>query len=69
MEHERWRQDRIRQGWRFAADRDDERKLHPAMAAWPALRDEMRTRNLDEIRQLPAILADAGFRIVRLRTP
>ena len=68
MEHERWRQDRVGQGWRFAADRDDERKLHPAMAAWPALREEMRTRNLDEIRQLPAILADAGFRIVRLRT-
>ncbi|GAA1859773.1 RyR domain-containing protein [Asanoa iriomotensis] len=67
MEHERWRRDRTAQGWRFAADRDDEHKLHPAMAAWPALRDEMRTRNLDEIRQLPAILADAGFRIVRLR--
>jgi hypothetical protein len=67
MEHERWRRDRTAQGWRFAAERDDEHRLHPAMAAWPALRDEMRTRNLDEIRQLPAILADAGFRIVRLR--
>ncbi|HEV7710610.1 MAG TPA: RyR domain-containing protein [Asanoa sp.] len=68
MEHERWRKDRTAHGWRFAADRDDEHKLHPAMAAWPALHDEMRNRNLDEIRQLPAILADAGFRIVRLRT-
>ncbi|GIF72322.1 RyR domain-containing protein [Asanoa siamensis] len=67
MEHERWRRDRAAQGWRYAAERDDEHRLHPAMAAWPALRDEMRNRNLDEIRQLPAILADAGFRIVRLR--
>jgi hypothetical protein len=67
MEHERWRADRAAHGWRFAADRDDDHKLHPAMAPWPALRDEMRDRNRDEIRQLPAILADAGFRIVRLR--
>ena len=67
MEHERWRTDRAANGWRFAHDRDDDRRLHPAMSTWAALRDDLKTRNLDEIRQLPAILADAGFRIVRLR--
>ena len=38
------------------------------MATWADLRDDMRTRNRDEARQLPVILADAGFRIVRQRS-
>ena len=68
MEHERWLADRASTGWRYADERDDTRRLHPAMATWADLRDDMRTRNRDEARQLPVILADAGFRIVRQRS-
>jgi hypothetical protein len=68
MEHERWLADRASTGWRYADERDDTRRLHPAMATWSDLRDDMRTRNRDEARQLPVILADAGFRIVRQRS-
>ncbi|MFD0823039.1 hypothetical protein ACFQ0D_33010 [Micromonospora zhanjiangensis] len=53
-------------GWRYAEDRDDDRLLHPAVRAWDHLHDDMRERNHDAIRELPAILADAGFRIVRV---
>ena len=45
--------------------RDDTRQLHPSLRAWSDLPEDMRQRNYDAIRELPAILADAGFRIVR----
>lgn len=67
LEHERWVKERTAAGWRYGAQRDDVRRLHPALAKWDALSDDMRERNQDAIRELPAILADAGFRIVRVR--
>lgn len=67
MEHERWLADRVATGWRHADHRDDALRLHPAVARWADLGDDMRTRNRDEARQLAVILADAGFRIVRQR--
>jgi hypothetical protein len=67
LEHERWLADRTATGWRHADRRDDDLRLHPAVATWAELGDDMRTRNRDEARQLPVILADAGFRIVRQR--
>lgn len=67
MEHERWLRARVREGWRFAEERDDERMLHPAIRRWADLPDSIRTVNADAIRELPAMLADSGFRIVRMR--
>jgi hypothetical protein len=67
LEHERWLRARLREGWRFAEERDDERMLHPAIRSWADLPDSLRTVNSDAIRELPAMLADSGFRIVRMR--
>jgi hypothetical protein len=67
LEHQRWVAERVGTGWRYADSRDDARQLHPALGAWENLGAEMRERNHDAIRELPAILADAGFRIVRVR--
>ena len=66
-EHERWVEERTAAGWRYGDHRDDARRLHPALAAWETLGTEMRERNHDAIREMPTILADAGFRIVRVR--
>jgi len=66
MEHQRWVAERAATGWRYAPNRDDARRLHPAMQDWDALRDDMRERNHEAVRELPVILADAGFRIVRV---
>jgi hypothetical protein len=67
LEHERWVAERTAAGWRYGNPRDEVRRLHPALAAWETLGAEMRERNHDAIRELPTILADAGFRIVRVR--
>jgi len=66
MEHQRWLAERWADGWRYAPDRDDARRLHPAMLSWERLREDMRERNHEAVRELPGILADAGFRIVRV---
>jgi hypothetical protein len=65
MEHERWRAERAADGWRYAAERDDDGKLHPAIADWYELPEQIRKENYDEVRELPMILSDAGFQIVR----
>ncbi|MFK3982348.1 RyR domain-containing protein [Micromonospora sp. NPDC050397] len=67
LEHERWIRERTADGWRYGDLRDDSRRLHPAMTPWETLGAEMRARNHDAIREMPVILADAGFRIVRVR--
>ncbi|WP_157756866.1 RyR domain-containing protein [Plantactinospora sp. KBS50] len=67
LEHQRWSAVRRSAGWRYAERRDDERRLHPALTDWGRLPDDMRERNYSGIRELPEILADAGFRIVRVR--
>lgn len=67
LEHQRWVRERTDDGWRYGTQRDDARRLHPALLTWDDLSEDMRERNQDAIRELPAILADAGFRIVRVR--
>ncbi|MBO4208167.1 RyR domain-containing protein [Micromonospora echinofusca] len=67
LEHQRWLKERSAAGWRYAEQRDDARRLHPALRTWEDLHEEMRERNHDAMRELPAILAEAGFRIVRVR--
>ncbi|MFC0527889.1 NAD-binding protein [Phytohabitans kaempferiae] len=67
MEHERWLAARLRDGWQFAEERDDARMLHPAIRGWADLPDNIRAVNADAIRELPSMLADSGFRIVRMR--
>jgi uncharacterized protein YbjT (DUF2867 family) len=68
LEHARWIAERGAAGWRHGQERDDERRLHPELVEWDLLTPEMRERNRDAIRDMPTILADAGFRIIRLPT-
>jgi voltage-gated potassium channel Kch len=65
MEHERWCREQRGAGWSYAPDLDEQRQLHPGLLAWDELPSAMRLRNYDPIRELPTILADAGFQIVQ----
>lgn len=66
MEHERWCLDRLAAGWRYGKRRDDARKLHPALCDWDVLPPDIRDRNHDAVREIPLILSDAGFQLVRI---
>ncbi len=66
-EHERWCAERHSQGWTFAPVRDDGRKQHDLLVDWLELPDEQRAKNIATVRHLPALLADHGLQILRLR--
>jgi hypothetical protein len=44
MEHNRWMKAKIEGGWRYAPERDDARKLQPALLPWHKLSEEERAR-------------------------
>jgi hypothetical protein len=67
-EHERWRDDRARAGWTWAATRDNAAKHNPLLVQWSELSDDARRMNVDAARALPAMLARAGYEPVRNAT-
>jgi TrkA-N domain/RyR domain len=66
MEHDRWCREQETAGWRYAPHLDEVRKLHPGLLAWDELPESLRMRNYDPVRELPAILSEAGFQIIRV---
>jgi hypothetical protein len=68
QEHDRWMRDRIADGWSYGETRDDARKLHPSLVPYEELSEDEREKDRDAIRDLPRMLAEAGFEIHRLST-
>jgi hypothetical protein len=68
MEHDRWIKQKLSQGWKYGAQRDDVRRLHPMLIDWddPALPEEEKEKDRNAIRQIPRCLALAGYQIYRL---
>jgi hypothetical protein len=66
MEHDRWVDDRRRQGWKYAAGpKDAHRRTHPSMVAWECLPESEKEKDRDTVRHLPALLARTGLQIYR----
>jgi hypothetical protein len=65
-EHERWSEDRRRAGWTYAAVRDNDRRRHPALVAWDELPEHEKAKNRESSAELPAVLARAGFELIRV---
>jgi hypothetical protein len=73
MEHERWCQEKISEGWKYGTEKDDDQKNNPAIKPWEELlasdrqedKDEI-TKNKKFIHDLPKVLARAGFQIERV---
>ena len=66
QEHDRWVADLRRDGWQpTTGPKDPERKLHPLLVPWEELSEDDKDRDRDPVREIPAMLAHAGFRILR----
>jgi hypothetical protein len=67
-EHDRWSQSRIAHGYRYGPVRKDEGpdKRHPLLVAWEDLPADEKEKDRSPVRQLPAMLARAGFEVVPL---
>ncbi|MFL6206159.1 MAG: RyR domain-containing protein [Acidimicrobiales bacterium] len=66
FEHARWKREREDQGWKLGSVRDDERRRSPLLVGWEDLPDEARATTRRMIANLPRLVEEAGYRIVRL---
>lgn len=65
LEHERWNDEKLLDGWEYGEARDNERKLHPDLQPWEKLSHVQQEPDVHFIEQLPAILEAVGLRIER----
>lgn len=62
-EHARWMDDKLANGWRYGAQRNDANKIHDQIKPWAELNEENRQLDRDAVSQLPQTLELAGFKI------
>jgi hypothetical protein len=70
QEHDRWMESRTAQGYSYGPVRQDEGpdKRHPQLVDFADLPPEEQEKDRSPVRQLPAMLARAGFEVVPLGT-
>jgi hypothetical protein len=68
MEHERWVDERRRNGWIYAlGTKNIEKKTSPHMVPWAQLTEEVKEWDRATVRGLPTFLSRVGLQIARLR--
>mgnify|MGYP001194400501 CR=1 FL=1 len=66
-EHERWMQG-LGPGWRHGSPTDKDRKIHEDYLPWEQLRPEEQEKDRNLVREIPTILHEAGYALVRTGT-
>ncbi|MGD0247358.1 MAG: RyR domain-containing protein, partial [Streptosporangiaceae bacterium] len=67
QEHERWMQERQAQGYVPGPDRAA--RQHPDLVPWADLSESSRNKDRNAVHEIPSILRQAGFLIIRLPPP
>jgi class 3 adenylate cyclase/tetratricopeptide (TPR) repeat protein len=65
-EHKRWMAERQRNGWTFGEIRDNARKQNPVLVDWNCLSEVEKDKDRATVRNLPALVDRAGFRVRRI---
>jgi hypothetical protein len=63
-EHDGWVEYKVRQGWRWAPNRDDGQRLHNLLKPFRELPEKEREKDRNAVRYYPEIVARQGYRIV-----
>ncbi len=66
MEHGRWNAEKLLDGWVRGAKKDPLRKSHPCLVGWAALPEDVKDKDRETVRRIPAFLAKIGLEIRRL---
>jgi hypothetical protein len=67
MEHDRWVDERLRDGWKLGPVKDTEKKTSPYLVPWNQLLEEVKGYDRNAVREIPSVLNRAGFQIYRLK--
>lgn len=68
LEHDRWMAERRSQGWSYAEQRDNARKLHDKLVPWDELQEADREKDRTAVRTIPGFFS-GGLGIVRRSAP
>jgi hypothetical protein len=68
MEHERWMNAKLENGWEYAPDTNKPAKQHKAMLSWNdnMLSEEEKDKDRDLVRAIPQLLTEIGYTVVDL---
>lgn len=66
MEHERYNRERLAAGW-TPGPRNVEKKQSPYLVSWDRLPDDVKEWDLEAVKDIPGVMADAGFRLYKTR--
>jgi hypothetical protein len=66
LEHERWMQQKLETGWKYAKRTNKLRKLHKDLILWRDLHHDEQEKDRILVRGIPRILGKAGYTIARL---
>ena len=67
LEHDRWMAAKRQDGWRHGAKKDSHARTHPCLLPYDHLPPAEQEKDRNVARQLPAMLAQVGFRVHRLK--
>jgi hypothetical protein len=67
MEHERYRQMKLADGWEWAPETDKKKKKHADLGPWEELSEIAKDKDRGFVQAIPGILTKAGYTIVELR--
>jgi hypothetical protein len=65
MEHERWVEEKSRQGFVYRRTRDLKKRTHPSLVPWGDLPEEEKDKDRMPVKGIPAFLAKARFQVYR----
>lgn len=65
VEHQRFVDERLSQGWKPGPAKDVDKKISPFLVPWDALDEPARELDRQTVRQLPVLMAKVGFKIQR----
>jgi mutator protein MutT len=63
LEHGRWNIERLKAGWRYGEKKDAAQKISPYLVPWNALSEAIKAYDRAAVRDWPAVLARAGWRV------
>ncbi len=66
MEHEDWMQGKLRFGWSYSAERDDDKKLHDCLLPWEELPEHQKQKDRNAARNVVSLADIAGMKVIGL---
>jgi hypothetical protein len=66
MEHERWMQEKLNNGWHYAKKTDRVTKLHKSLISWGKLSEDEKEKDRTLVKGINKILAKARYTMIKL---